>query len=57
MGIEDGRVKLIWASAAEGMILAEEIDKFVAEIKRLGPLQWKQMAWAEPALESAPVGG
>ena len=26
LGIEEGRVKLIWASAAEGMILANEID-------------------------------
>jgi len=45
MGVEDARVKLVWASAAEGMILAEEIDKFVAAIKRLGPLNWKQVAW------------
>ncbi len=41
LGIEDGRVKLVWASAAEGMILAEEIDKMVAEVKALGPLNWK----------------
>jgi F420-non-reducing hydrogenase iron-sulfur subunit len=45
MGVEDARVKLVWASAAEGMILAEEINKFVAEVKRLGPLNWKQVAW------------
>ena len=57
MGVEDGRVKLTWASAAEGMILAEEIDKFVAEIKKLGPLQWKQMAWAVPTPEPALAGG
>ena len=41
MGIEDGRVKLVWASAAEGNILAEEIDKMVKEVKVLGPLNWK----------------
>jgi hypothetical protein len=34
-------VKLVWASAAEGNILAEEIDKMVAEVKALGPLNWK----------------
>jgi F420-non-reducing hydrogenase iron-sulfur subunit len=45
MGVEDGRVKLVWASAAEGMILAEEIDKFVAQVKQLGPLNWKRVAW------------
>jgi len=42
-GVEDGRVKLVWASAAEGILLAEEIDKMVAEIKALGPLNWKQV--------------
>ena len=41
LGIEEARVKLIWASAAEGNILAEEIDKMVAEVKTLGPLNWK----------------
>jgi len=45
LGIEEGRVKLIWASAAEGMILAHEIDRMVAEVRALGPLGWKAMAW------------
>jgi len=45
MGVEPGRVKLVWASAAEGVKLAEEITKMVAEIKELGPLQWPQ--WAQ----------
>jgi F420-non-reducing hydrogenase iron-sulfur subunit len=40
MGIEPGRLKLVWASAAEGMHLAEEISKFVEEIRALGPLHW-----------------
>jgi F420-non-reducing hydrogenase iron-sulfur subunit len=44
LGIEQGRVKLVWASAAEGILLAEEIDKMVAEVKALGPLNWKQEA-------------
>ena len=43
LGVEDGRVKLVWASAAEGILLAEEIDKMVAEVKALGPLNWKQV--------------
>ncbi len=47
MGIEDGRVKLVWASAAEGLLLAEEIDKMVAEVRALGPLNWKHIAWAD----------
>ena len=56
LGVEDNRVRLIWASAAEGKILADEIDKFVADVKALGPLNWKQMTKreiAEPAAASA----
>lgn len=40
MGIEPERVKLVWASAAEGIHLAHEITNFVDEIKALGPLDW-----------------
>lgn len=40
MGIEPERVKLVWASAAEGARLAEEITKMVEEIRALGPLNW-----------------
>lgn len=42
MGIDPDRVKLIWASAAEGKKLAQEINTFVQEIKTLGPLNWPQ---------------
>jgi coenzyme F420-reducing hydrogenase delta subunit len=52
MGIEPGRIKLIWASAAEGMILAKEIETFVEEIRALGPLNWPK--WDKPLpVESA----
>jgi F420-non-reducing hydrogenase iron-sulfur subunit len=40
MGMEPERVKLVWASAAEGIHLAREITDFVDEIKALGPLDW-----------------
>jgi F420-non-reducing hydrogenase iron-sulfur subunit len=40
MGIEPDRVKLVWASAAEGVRLAKEITKMVEEIRALGPLNW-----------------
>jgi F420-non-reducing hydrogenase iron-sulfur subunit len=49
LGIEPGRVKLVWASAAEGVYLAHEIEKFVGEIKELGPLNWKARASANGA--------
>jgi F420-non-reducing hydrogenase iron-sulfur subunit len=40
MGIEEQRVQLVWASAAEGQQLAEAINSMVAQIKDLGPLHW-----------------
>lgn len=40
MGIEQERIKLIWASAAEGNKLAQEITNFTEEIRALGPLHW-----------------
>mgnify|MGYP005865829585 CR=1 FL=1 len=40
MGIEPQRVKLVWASAAEGVRLAEEIAALVEEVRALGPLNW-----------------
>ncbi len=42
-GVEPERVKLVWASAAEGVQLAREISKMVAEIQALGPLNWPAM--------------
>jgi len=39
-GVEPGRIKLVWASAAEGVRLAQEITKMVEEIRALGPLNW-----------------
>ncbi|MBN2044746.1 MAG: hydrogenase iron-sulfur subunit [Anaerolineales bacterium] len=39
-GINPDRVKLVWASAAEGVKLAREIGVFVEEIRELGPLNW-----------------
>jgi F420-non-reducing hydrogenase iron-sulfur subunit len=46
MGLEPDRVRLVWASAAEGQLLAEHIEKFVADVRKLGPLDWQQN-WAE----------
>ena len=33
MGIEPDRLRLVWASAAEGQYLAEAIDRFVADVR------------------------
>lgn len=40
LGVEPGRVKLVWASAAEGHRLAQEIATMVEEVRALGPLNW-----------------
>jgi len=42
LGIEPERVKLVWASAAEGIKLAHEINVFVEEVRELGPLNWNK---------------
>jgi len=44
MGVEPGRVKLVWASAAEGVKLASEIAILVEEVRALGPLNWPKWA-------------
>ncbi len=46
MGIEQDRVRLIWASAAEGQQLAEAVDKLVEDVRHLGPLRWPEN-WEE----------
>jgi len=59
MGIEPQRVKLVWASAAEGVKLTSDINTFVEEIRALGPLEWnKKLAGMghptkEPVMEVA----
>ncbi len=51
MGIEPGRIKLLWASAAEGAIFAAEINKYVEEVKALGPLNWPKSSERVPIME------
>jgi F420-non-reducing hydrogenase iron-sulfur subunit len=46
-GIEPGRVKLVWASAAEGLQLTKEINSFVEEVRALGPLNWPKWDGAD----------
>lgn len=46
MGIEPERLKLVWASAAEGVQLAKEINQMVEKIRALGPLNWPSNAGA-----------
>ena len=61
MGIEPERVKLVWASAAEGVKLAHEITTMVEEVRALGPLHWgkangQRIAPASRGVGSSPGG-
>jgi F420-non-reducing hydrogenase iron-sulfur subunit len=40
LGIEPARLQLVWASAAEGVRLASEINRVTDEVRELGPLNW-----------------
>lgn len=54
LGIEPGRLQLVWASAAEGQRLAREITRVVEEVRALGPLDWGGRHAATTALAEAP---
>lgn len=55
-GLEDERVRLEWASAAEGPKFAATVTEMTEAIRKLGPLNWKKLAASnghvEPAVES-----
>jgi len=46
LGLEDERLKLEWISAAEGGIFAETIEKYVVQLKELGPSPFRKEAAA-----------
>ncbi|NIS82781.1 MAG: hydrogenase iron-sulfur subunit [Anaerolineales bacterium] len=46
LGLEEERVRLQWASAAEGVHLAEAINEMVDQVRALGPLNWPSH-WSE----------
>jgi len=39
--IEDERVRMEWISASEGEKFARVVDEMTADIRKLGPLNWK----------------
>jgi len=51
LGISERRVRLTFASAAEGGRLAEAINEFVKDVRMLGPLSWRAN-WAEDPLHA-----
>lgn len=52
-GIEEDRVRLVWASAAEGHLFAREVDLMVDRLRQLGPLGWAHALKPDPADEAA----
>jgi len=56
-GINPDRVKLVWASAAEGVRLANEITKYVEVIKKIGPLNWVSHQQPEEIPETQELEG
>jgi F420-non-reducing hydrogenase iron-sulfur subunit len=45
-GLEDERVRLEWASAAEGPKFAATVAEMTETIRKLGPLNWKKLTGA-----------
>ena len=48
LGVEDERVRLVWASAAEGHKFAEAVDEMTEDLRRLGPLAWYARSAPDP---------
>ena len=44
-GVEEERVQLVWASASEGNVLAETVNKMTEQLRVLGPLRWQRTVW------------
>jgi F420-non-reducing hydrogenase iron-sulfur subunit len=42
LGVEEERVQLVWASASEGVILADAVDRMTEQLRELGPLRWQE---------------
>ncbi len=53
LGLEPDRLRLVWASAAEGQQLAEAIDQLVADVRKLGPLHWPANWQTDPHRQEA----
>lgn len=53
LGMEEERIRLQWASAAEGAFLAEAIRDMVEHIRALGPMDWPANWKPDPEAEEA----
>jgi F420-non-reducing hydrogenase iron-sulfur subunit len=57
LGIEEERVQLVWASASEGIVLAEAINRMTEQLRALGPLRWQESVLGSNgrSVEAVPV--
>jgi F420-non-reducing hydrogenase iron-sulfur subunit len=46
-GVEEERVRLVWASASEGTVLAEAVNRMTEQLRTLGPLRWHKTVLSE----------
>jgi F420-non-reducing hydrogenase iron-sulfur subunit len=53
LNIEEERVRLQWASAAEGVVLANAINEMVEQVRALGPLNWSSNWIEDEEIEAA----
>jgi F420-non-reducing hydrogenase iron-sulfur subunit len=52
-GMDEKRIRLQWASAAEGGVLAQAIRDMVEDIQALGPMDWSHNWAPDPEAEDA----
>jgi heterodisulfide reductase subunit A len=38
IGLDPGRVKIVWCAASEGEIFAKDLRDFIGELKAIGPI-------------------
>jgi hypothetical protein len=55
-GIEEERVQLVWASASEGNVFAEAVDRMTEQLRALGPLRWEETVLREEGQEAWHTG-
>lgn len=53
LGLEEKRIRLQWASAAEGGVLAQAVRDMVEDIRSLGPMNWPANWLPDPEAEDA----
>ncbi len=58
IGIDPGRVKIVWCAASEGEIYAQELREFIGELKAIGPIGTELKRRGEgPGEEKGDPGG